>query len=78
MPFCCFVCRRSVKGIALTLLALATSMFWFPESEQPDPEALEFLAVEKDHLTGDDRTLAKALVSLLVQASIAALALALW
>jgi hypothetical protein len=30
LPFCYFAYRRSVKGIALTLLALATSMFWSP------------------------------------------------
>ncbi len=77
LPFCYFAYRRSVKGIALTLLALATSMFWFPEAEQPDPEVLEFLAAEKEYLTGD-WTLAKALMSLLVPASLAALALASW
>ena len=77
LPFCYFAYTRSVKGIALTLLALATSMFWFPEPDQPDPEALEFLAVEKDYLTGD-WTLAMALMALLVPASLAALALAFW
>jgi hypothetical protein len=70
-----FAYRRSVKGIALTLLALATSMFWFPEPEPADPKVLEFLATEKEYLTGD-WTLAKALMSLLVPASLAALALA--
>jgi hypothetical protein len=42
LPFCYFAYRRSVKSIALTLLALATSKFWFPEPEQPDPKVLEF------------------------------------
>jgi len=77
LPFCYFAYRRSINGIALTLLALATSMFWFPEPEQPDPEVLEFLAAEKEYLTGD-WTLAKVLMSLLVPASLAALALAFW
>ena len=77
MPFCYFAYRRSVKGIVLTLLALATGMFWFPEPEQPDPEVLEFLAAEKEYLTGD-WTLAKVLMSLLVPASLATLALAFW
>jgi hypothetical protein len=51
-------------------------MFWFPESEPADPEVLEFLTAEKEYLTGD-WTLAKAFMSLLVPASLAALALAL-
>jgi hypothetical protein len=75
LPFCYFAYRRSVKGIALTLLALATSIFWFPEPEPADPKVIEFLAAEKEYLTGD-WTLAKALMSLLVPASLAALALA--
>jgi hypothetical protein len=41
-------------------------MFWFPEPEQPDPEVLEFLAAEKEYLTGD-WTLAKVLMSLLAR-----------
>ncbi len=28
LPLCCFAYRRSVKGMALSLLALATGMFW--------------------------------------------------
>ena len=77
LPFCYFAYRRSVKGMALTLLALATSMFWFPEPDQPDPEVLEFLAVERDYLTGN-WTLPMVLMALLVPASLAALALAFW
>ena len=52
-------------------------MFWFPEPERPSPEVLEFLAVEKDYLTGN-WTLAMVLTALLVPASLAALALAFW
>ena len=77
LPFCYFAYRQSVKGMALTLLALATSMFWLSEPEQPDPEVLAFLAVEKDYLTGD-WTLAMVLMALLVPVSLAALALAFW
>ena len=46
LPFCCFAYRRGVKGIALSLLALATSMFWFPEPERPDPKVLVLFAAE--------------------------------
>jgi uncharacterized membrane protein YccC len=30
IPFAIFAYRRSWLGMAITLLALATSMFWFP------------------------------------------------
>jgi len=46
LPFCCFAYRRGVKGIALSLLALATSMYWFPEPERPDPKVLVLFATE--------------------------------
>jgi len=77
LPFCYFAYRRSLLGISLTLFALATSMFWFPKPEQPDPKVLEFLAMEKAHLTGA-WTLSKTLLTLLVPISLAALALAFW
>ena len=33
LPFCYFAYRRSLFGMVLTLVALATSMFWFPAPE---------------------------------------------
>ena len=77
LPFCYFAYRRSLLGISFTLFALATSMFWFPKPEQPDPKVLEFLEMEKAHLTGA-WTLSKTLLTLLVPISLAALALAFW
>ena len=77
LPFCYFAYKRSLVGLSLTLFALATSMFWFPAPERPDPEAIEFLAMEKTYLTGE-WTLSKVLLSLLVPISLAALALAFW
>jgi len=77
LPFCYFAYRRSLWGIVLTVLALVTSMFWFPAPERVDPRAAEFLAVEKDYLTGD-WTLTKVLLALLVPVSFAALAVAFW
>ena len=44
LPFCYFAYKRSLFGMMLTLVALATSMFWFPAPERPDPRVLEFLA----------------------------------
>ncbi len=77
LPFCYFAYKRSLSGMILTLLALATSMFWFPAPERSDPMTLEFLAVEREYLTGD-WTLAKVLLALLVPVSFAALAVAFW
>jgi hypothetical protein len=77
LPFCYFAYKRSLFGMTLTLVALATSMFWFPAPERPDPRALEFLAMEREYLAGEWTT-AKILLGLLVPGSLAALALAFW
>jgi hypothetical protein len=77
LPFCYFAYRRSLWGIVLTVVALATSMFWFPAPERVDPGAAEFLAVEREYLTGD-WPLWKFLLALLVPVSFAALAVAFW
>ena len=61
----------------LTLVALATSMFWFPAPERSDPMTLEFLAVEREYLTGD-WTMAKVLLASLVPISWAALGFVFW
>ena len=37
LPFCFFAYRRSLLGITLTLVALATSMAWFPAPATPSP-----------------------------------------
>jgi hypothetical protein len=52
-------------------------MFWFPAPERSDSMTLEFLAVEKEYLTGDWTT-AKVLLALLVPISFAALGLVFW
>ena len=77
LPFCYFAYKRSLSGMILTLLALATSMFWFPAPERSDPMTLEFLAVEREYLTGD-WTMAKVLMALLVPMSFAALGFVFW
>ena len=61
----------------LTLLALATSMFWFPVPEHPSPAVNEMLASEREYLTAD-WTLWKVLIALLVPLTFAALGLAFW
>ncbi len=77
LPFCYFAYRRSLWGITLTVVALATSMFWFPAPARVDPGAAEFLAVEREYLTSN-WTIWKVLLSLLVPISFAALAVAFW
>jgi hypothetical protein len=77
LPFCYFAYKRSLFGIALTVVALATSMFWFPAPERVDPRTAEFLAVEREYLTGE-WALWKVLLALLVPLSFAALAVAFW
>jgi hypothetical protein len=77
LPFCYFAYRRSLWGITLTVVALATSMFWFPAPERADPGAVEFLAVEREYLTGE-WSLWKVMLALLVPISFAALAVAFW
>ena len=37
LPFCWFAYKRSLFGITLTLVALATSMSWFPAPETTSP-----------------------------------------
>lgn len=41
LPFAYFSNRRSGWGIALTLVALATSMAWFPAPEHPSAAAID-------------------------------------
>lgn len=52
LPFCYFAYRRSWAGIVGTLVALATSMFWFPAPQIVDAQVERFLAAEKEWLTG--------------------------
>ena len=77
LPFCYFAYKRSLWGIVLTVVALSTSMFWFPAPKRVDPRAAEFLAVEREYLTSD-WSLWKVLLALIVPASFAALAVAFW
>ena len=77
LPFCYFAYKRSLWGITLTLVALATSMFWFPAPERAEAGTAQFLAVEREYLTSD-WSLWKVLLGLIVPASFAALAVAFW
>jgi hypothetical protein len=77
LPLAWAAYRRSIAGILLTLLALATSMAWFPAPQVADPKVEEFLAFEKEWLTGHWDA-AKIAWSLLPPAGLAAYCLAFW
>ena len=77
IPFCFFSYKRSLAGIAGTIFLLLTSMFWFPEPAVIDKSVAEFLAMEKDYLTGDWNW-AKIVTTILVPVSMTALAIAFW
>jgi hypothetical protein len=77
LPFCFFAYRRSLFGIVLTIIALATSMFWFPAPEHTSSAVNEMLKSEEAYLTAN-WTLWKVLIALLVPLTFAALGLAFW
>ena len=77
LPLAYFSYRRSLSGIASTLVALATSMFWFPAPERVDPRVEEFLAFEREWLTGG-WTMAKVATTLFVPLLLGVLCLAFW
>jgi hypothetical protein len=77
LPFCYFAYKRSLWGMMLTLLALATSMFWFPVPGESSPAVKEMLAAEREYLTAN-WTLWKVLIALLVPLTFAVLGLAFW
>ncbi len=77
LPFVYFAYRRSWRGIVGTMVALVTSMFWFPAPQLPDPRMLSFLEAEREYLTGG-WTPGKVALSALVPASLWALGAAFW
>ncbi|MBJ6888794.1 hypothetical protein [Vibrio cholerae] len=77
VPFCYFAYRRSLLGLFITVVALLTSMFWFPVPKTVSPAVLSALMAEKDYLLGPWSTW-KVLLALLVPASFYALAAAFW
>ena len=51
VPFCYFAYKKSVRGMVWTIVAVTSSMFWFPAPVTPDPTATKFLEVERQWLT---------------------------
>ena len=52
IPFIYFAYKRSWKGMLVTMLALFTSMFWFPAPAVVDPMVSQFLEAEKEFILG--------------------------
>jgi hypothetical protein len=52
LPFCYFAYKRSVWGMVLTVVAVTSSMFWFPAPATPDARGAAFLAVERQYVSG--------------------------
>ena len=77
LPFCYFAYKKSPWGVALTIVAVLSSMFWFPAPENPDPRAAAFLEMERQYVTGS-WTLAKSAITALVPLWFALLAWAFW
>jgi hypothetical protein len=63
--------------MAATVLALATSMFWFPAPTESDPRAVEFLEAERQYLLGP-WNLTKALFAALVPLFFVSVGWAFW
>ncbi len=47
LPFCYFSWVRSLSGIMISVLAILTSMFWFPVPAEPRVEVSAFLEIER-------------------------------
>ncbi len=77
LPYCYFAYKKSGWGVALTIVAVLSSMFWFPAPEETDPRAAEFLAMEQRYISGT-WTVGKALMTALVPVWFVALAVAFW
>src|SRR4029453_9785957 len=68
LPFCYFAYKKSARGMMLTVVAVTSSMFWFPAPAIPDPTAATFLAVEKQWIT-DPPTVGKVVLTALIPIS---------
>jgi hypothetical protein len=77
LPFCYFAYKKSVWGVVLTIVGVLSSMFWFPAPTAGDLRAAEFLAMERQYITGN-WTLAKSAMTALVPLWFFVLAWAFW
>ena len=76
LPFCYFAYRKNLWGILVTLVAVTSSMFWFPAPSTGDPTATTFLAAERQWITGPP-TLSRLVLTVLIPIWFIALAAAI-
>lgn len=77
LPFCYFAYKRRLAGVLLTVLAVLSSMFWFPAPSAADPRAAAFLAMEREYATSE-WTWAKLAMTAFVPVWFVVLALSFW
>jgi hypothetical protein len=77
LPFCFFAWRRSWVGTTATVVALMTSIAWFPAPSTPDPAVVDMLRVEQEYLLGE-WTVGKVVIALLIPLVFVGIGAALW
>jgi hypothetical protein len=77
VPFCYFAYKRNLVGVVTTLVAIVTSMFWFPAPESVDGNTATFLEVERRYVE-QPWTLAKVTLLALIPIWFAAVTWAFW
>ena len=77
IPICYFAFKRRASGISITIFLLLISMFWFPQPNYIDSNVKEFLAMEREYLTGS-WTAQKIAVTSIVPLSMGILVWVLW
>jgi hypothetical protein len=77
LPFCYFAYKKNLWGAMLSIVAVATSMFWFPAPAIDDTRAAAFLAIERQYIA-PPWTLAGMAMTFLVPLWFVVLAWAFW
>jgi hypothetical protein len=77
LPYCFFAWRRSWVGTIGTVVALMSSMAWFPAPAVPDPAVVDMLRVEQEYLLGA-WTVGKVATALLIPLVFVGIGAALW
>ena len=77
IPIILFAFKKTLTGIFVSIIALLTSMFWFPAPEASSPQVMTFLTYEMDYLKGVWTT-PKIIMSLTVPIFFIVLIIAAW
>ena len=77
IPLALAAYRRSILGIVGAVVAMLSSMAWFPAPAAPDPRVQEFLAFEQEWLSGGWNA-AKVAITVVVPLSLTAYCAAFW